>query len=248
MALIKCPECSNKISNQADVCPKCGYELKKKTKISNFNNNNKISWNSNYILIILVILVGGYFIFFNNQSNNNTNNTDNNNNNNNNTNNTTNNNNNKPNVSQSGNYVFNESGMYFEYPTTYKTYVDSQGSLYIGQNIDSQGALIPYVMIERYKNYTDPSALINDFTNALAKEYPDAVITINMISNYIADKYVYGIQYAYTSSGHYVVDNRYAFLVNNKMYFITTKEENYNSNEINNTTRLIIETLKEVSN
>lgn len=30
MALIKCPECNNQISDQADSCPKCGYELKAK--------------------------------------------------------------------------------------------------------------------------------------------------------------------------------------------------------------------------
>ena len=29
MALIKCPECDNKISDKADSCPKCGYELHK---------------------------------------------------------------------------------------------------------------------------------------------------------------------------------------------------------------------------
>ena len=246
MALIKCPECSNEISDQADVCPKCGYELRTKNKITSFIDHDKKSWNSNYLLIILVVLVGGYFLFFNNQSTNNSNNNQNSQNNQNNNN--QNNQGSQPGVSQSGNYIFNESGMYFEYPTTYKSYVDSEGDLYIAQNIDSQGPLIPYIMIQRYKNYTDPSALIKDFKAALAKEYPDAVITINMLSNYIGDKYVYGIQYAYTSNGHYVVDNRYAFLVNNRMYFVTTKEENVNTNEINNATRLIIETLKEVSN
>ena len=137
--------------------------------------------------------------------------------------------------------------MYFEYPSNYQTYVDKEGSLYVAQNIDKQGALIPYIIIDRYKSYTDPKALISDFTTAIANEYPDAAITINMLSNYIGDKYVYGIQYTYTSSGHVVVDNRYAFLVNGKMYLIGTKEENVNTDEINNTTRLIIETLKEVS-
>ena len=33
MALIKCPECDNKISDKAITCPKCGYELKKKNQI-----------------------------------------------------------------------------------------------------------------------------------------------------------------------------------------------------------------------
>ena len=30
MALIKCPECGNQISDKAESCPKCGYELNKK--------------------------------------------------------------------------------------------------------------------------------------------------------------------------------------------------------------------------
>ena len=37
MALIKCPECDNKISDKADSCPKCGYELH---KVSNEKSNN----------------------------------------------------------------------------------------------------------------------------------------------------------------------------------------------------------------
>lgn len=32
MALIKCPECGNKVSDQAANCPKCGYELREDTK------------------------------------------------------------------------------------------------------------------------------------------------------------------------------------------------------------------------
>ena len=100
-------------------------------------------------------------------------------------------------------------------------------------------------MIEKYKNYTNPQDILNDLTNEIGKEYSDATITINMLSNYVGDKYVYGIQYMYTSSGHVVVDNRYAFLVNNKMYLVTTKEENTNTNELNNIAGLIIKTLKE---
>jgi predicted amidophosphoribosyltransferase len=30
MALIKCPECSNDVSDKTEKCPKCGYEFKKK--------------------------------------------------------------------------------------------------------------------------------------------------------------------------------------------------------------------------
>ena len=67
-----------------------------------------------------------------------------------------------------------------------------------------------------------------------------------MLTGYVGDKYTYGIQYKYTSSGHVVVDNRYAFLVGSSMYLVTTKEENTNTQEINEVSRLIIESLKEV--
>lgn len=30
MALIKCPECGNKVSDKANACPKCGYPNNKK--------------------------------------------------------------------------------------------------------------------------------------------------------------------------------------------------------------------------
>ena len=29
MALIKCPECGNEVSDSAEICPKCGYGIKK---------------------------------------------------------------------------------------------------------------------------------------------------------------------------------------------------------------------------
>lgn len=236
MALIKCPECDKKVSDKAEGCPHCGYSFKKKIEINDEKLKElKGKWNNKYLIIILVVLVIGYFLFFNGSKTNNTN--------------TGNGGSSttelKPN--QNGNYEYNQNGKYFEFPTSYKVYVDKSGSIYVGKNIDKDGALIPYIMIEKYKNYTDPAQLLNELTNEIAKEYSDAVITINMLSSYIGDKYVYGIQYTYTSNGHIVVDNRYSFLVGNSMYLITTKEENTNTAEINNTGALIIKSLKEMN-
>lgn len=235
MALIKCPECDKKVSDKAESCPHCGYSFKKKIEINDEKLKElKGKWNNKYLIIILIVLVIGYFLFFNNSRGN------------------INEGNSgspttelKPN--QNGNYEYSQNGKYFEYPTTYKVYVDKSGSIYVGKNIDKDGALIPYIMIEKYKNYTDPTQLLNELTNEISKEYSDAVITINMLSSYIGDKYVYGIQYTYTSNGHIVVDNRYAFLVGNSMYLVTTKEENTNTAEINNTGALIIKSLKEMN-
>lgn len=235
MALIKCPECGKNISDKAESCPHCGYSLEKKsstTKIISNNtlNNLKSKWDNKYLLILVIVLIGGYFLFFNNSKENTG---------------TTPNTELKPNVN--GNYEFNQNGKYFEFPTNYKVYISKDGSIYVGKNIDNQGALIPYIMIEKYKGYTSPEVLLNELTTEIGKEYPDATITINLLSGSLGNKYVYGIQYAYTSSGHLVIDNRYAFLVNNSMYLVTTKEENVNTDEINNVSRIIIESLKEVN-
>ena len=126
-------------------------------------------------------------------------------------------------------------------------YVDKDKTIYVGKNIDDKGALIPYIMIEKYKNYTDPLVLLNDVTTELNKAYGDVKILLNQLSGYVGDKLTYGSMFSYTSSGHLVIDNRYTFLVGNSMYLVTTKEENENSTEINNVCALIIKTLKEVN-
>ncbi len=231
MALIKCPECNKNISDKAEACPHCGYNLKQKSNRINTENvldNLKGKWDNKYLIILVLLIAGIYFIFFNNSSQNNNGGTY------------------EPN--SNGNYEFNQNGKYFEFPTNYKVYISKDGSIYVGKNIDNEGALIPYIMIDKYKNYTDPVTLLKELTTEIGKEYSDARITIDLVSGQLNDKATYGIQYTYTSNGHVVVDNRYAFLVNNKsMYLVTTKEENANTSEINNVARLIIESLKEVN-
>ena len=72
MALIKCPECGNQISDKAERCPKCGYELNKKETPTTSDNKVASSFmnkgNIKYILIILAIIVAG-FLFFNQNNN-----------------------------------------------------------------------------------------------------------------------------------------------------------------------------------
>lgn len=233
MALIKCPECGKKMSDQAKNCPHCGYSFTKtenNNTLNNALNDLKSKWDNKYLLVILVGLVGGYFLFFNNpkQSSGTTPTTE-----------------LKPNAN--GNYEFNQNGKYFEFPTNYKVYVEKDGTIYVGQNIDNEGALIPYIMIEKYKGYSDGATLLKDVTTEIGKTYTDAKILIDLISANVGNKFVYGMAFGYTSNGHIVVDNRYAFLVGNSMYLVTTKEENVNSDEINNVARIIMESLKEVS-
>lgn len=224
MALIKCPECDRGVSDRAESCPHCGYVLK---KVQEKNIDNGFKWDNKYLIVVLVVLIGTGFVFFNNFKKKDPNS------------------NLKPNAN--GYYEFNQNGKFFEFPTDYKVYIGKDNTIYVAKNIDDKGALIPYIMIEKYKGYSSPEVLLSELTTEIGKEYSDATITINLLSAYLGNKYAYGMQFAYTSNGHLVIDNRYAFLVNNSMYLVTTKEENLNTNEINNVSRIIIESLKEVS-
>lgn len=236
MALIKCPECNNDVSDKAEKCPKCGYEFKKKVNSGSLELDKFIkNPNFKYVVVVIVALVVAFIVYTTSKNDNNTptpspsNPTE----------------TQQPN--ENGNYVFNQNGKYFEFPTTYRVYVDKDNTIYVGKNIDDQGALIPYIMIEKYKNYTDPLVLLNDVTTELNKAYGDVQVLLNQLSGYLGDKLAYGSMFSYTSSGHLVIDNRYTFLVGNSMYLVTTKEENVNSTEINNVSALIIKTLKEVN-
>lgn len=234
MALIKCPECKNNISDQADVCPKCGYEINGNNK----NNKTNKKFDYKYLLIGLLIIVVGFYMLNNRNTTN------------------TGSGNDKPTTNPStgtttpgtnnGYVVFNDTnlGLSYEIPSNYKTYVDNNKLSYVGSNIDNEGPLIPYIVLGWDSTYSDPTQFLNAFTKELQKVYGEVLITIDMISNTIGNYYVYGIQYQYNSSGHIVIDNRYAIKINNKILMIGSKEENVNTDTINNIVGVIIQTLK----
>lgn len=227
MALIKCPECGNKISDQAESCPKCGYEMKqKKVEEKDYLKTIKSKWNNKYLIIIL-IAVAAIFMFSQKKSTSSPGTT-------------------TPSPSNSGYMVYTDnSGLSFEYPSNYQVSKDSSGFIYVAQTIDNQGPMIPYVMIGQYTNYANEVQFLNSFTDYMRKEYSDLRITIDLVSGVIGNRTVYGLAYNYTSSGHLVVDNRYALTINNKIYMVGTKEENTNTTEINNLASHIMETMTE---
>lgn len=240
MALIKCPECDNKISDQADACPKCGYELNKpkqeKNRVSNNSNNSKFDYK--YIIIGLLILVVGFYML--NQRNENRSNKTNQNNQ------TTQQDSTTTPGTNSGYVVYNDTnlGVSYEIPSSYKTFVDKNKLSYVGKNIDNEGPLVPYIVLGWDTSYTNPVQFLNAFTDELRKVYGDVTITINVVSNTIGSYYVYGIQYMYTSSGHTVIDNRYVTSIGGKLFMIGTKEENTNTKEINDIVAVMFNTLK----
>lgn len=232
MALIKCPECDNKISDKADSCPKCGYELHKvsneKSNNGRFNQKNKKDgYRYLFIFAVLVIL----FLLFT-QNRNSSNNNDN--------------NNGTTNPSSTNGYmVYNDArlNISFEYPNGYKIVTDNDGFIYISKNVNNKKAVIPYVIIGRYEKFNNSVQFLNSFTDYMRKNYSDLKLTIDLVSGNIGDKVVYGLAYNYTSSNHLIVDNRYATVINNVVYMIGSKEENSNSTEVNNLVEHIISTL-----
>lgn len=243
MALIKCPECKNNISDQADLCPKCGYEINGNNNKS--NDKSKTKFDYKYLLIGLLIVVVGFYMLNNRTNNTNTGNGNDNPTSNPGTNPSTGTGTTTP-ATNNGFVVYNDTnlGVSYEIPSTYKTFVDSNKLSYVGSNIDNEGALIPYVILGWDSTYKKAPDFLNAFTNELKKAYGNVEITIDMLSNTIGNYYVYGIQYQYNSSGHIVIDNRYAIELNNKIFMIGSREENVNTDTMNNVVRVIIETLK----
>ena len=239
MALIKCPECKNSISDQAEVCPKCGYELTTKKTATNSSNNFISKINFKYVAIILILIIGAFFLFKYSENETNTGTgsgtgtggtTP-----------TT------PSTTNTGYSSYSDPylGISFEIPDGYKVTTDKEGFIYVGKNIDNQGALIPYVIIGRYDNFTNEVQFLNSFTDYMKKQCSDLKIIIDLVSGVIGNKTVYGLAYSYSSSNHLIIDNRYAVVINNKVYMIGSKEENTNTAEINSVVEHIISTLTE---
>lgn len=55
MTLIKCPECNATVSNTANTCPHCGYNIKKHFSKHDNTNSNKFV----YIVIIVTLCIIG---------------------------------------------------------------------------------------------------------------------------------------------------------------------------------------------
>ncbi len=233
MALIKCPECNNNISDQADICPKCGYELNKKIDTNSKNKSIVQKNNLKYLVLVLIVVIGVFFFF---QYNNKNDKKD-----------TTGTQNPTTPSTNNGYSVYNDSylGISFEIPNGYKVTKDSDGYIYVGKNIEKNRTPIPYIIIGRYDNFSNEVQFLNSFTNYMRNQYSDLTITIDLVSGIIGNRTVYGLAYNYNVNNHLIVDNRYAVAINNKIYMVGSKEENTNSKEINDVVEHILSTLNE---
>lgn len=250
MALIKCPECNSDISDQAEKCPKCGYELKKTEESPKNEKKFKGKVDYKYIILgLLIVVVGFYMLNQRNNTQTGTSSTDS-------TTQSTPSSGTQPSSGSNtpattpgtnqGYVVYNDTnlGVQYEIPASYGTITDNNGLTYVGASIDSDGALIPYIVLGWDSNYNNPVQFLNAFTDELRKTYGDVAITIDLVQGTLGQYSVYGIQYKYNSSGHVVIDNRYVTVINNKIFMIGSKEENVNQQYINDIITVMFNTLK----
>lgn len=70
MTLITCPECSNKVSSQAETCPQCGYRLTSQqvhTQSVEHTTASGAKFGLGCVLAILasiILLIGGWFLVY----------------------------------------------------------------------------------------------------------------------------------------------------------------------------------------
>ena len=248
MALIKCPECNNDISDQAEKCPKCGYELKKTEEPPKDTKKFKGKIDYKYIILgLLVVVVGFYMLNQRSNTQSGTSSTG--------SGSPTPSSGTQPSGGSStpattpgtnqGYVVYNDTnlGVQYEIPSNFGTYAEDSIT-YVGANIDNDGALIPYIVLGWSDSYNNPVQFLNAFTDELRKAYGEVAITIDLVQGTLGQYSVYGIQYTYNSSGHVVVDNRYATVINNKVFMIGSREENVNQQYINDIIRVMFNTLK----
>lgn len=57
MAIIKCSECNNSVSDKASVCPKCGFPLAKSLENSNKKSDSTINKTVGFSIVLLIFAV-----------------------------------------------------------------------------------------------------------------------------------------------------------------------------------------------
>ena len=211
MALIKCPECNSDISDQAEKCPKCGYELKTPNEPEKKEKKFKGKVDYKYIILGLLIVVVGFYMLNNRQSSSDTG---------------------SGTQSPTGSTTPTPSSQQQPSSGTAPSTTPGTNQRYVIYNDTNLGV-----------QYEIPSSY-GTFTDELRKAYGDVAITIDLVQGTLGQYSVYGIQYTYTSNGHVVVDNRYATVINNKIFMIGSKEENVNQQYINDIIRVMFNTLR----
>lgn len=218
MALIKCPECKKDISDKAEVCPNCGYELKSTNDSVSSSNLDKVTSGNNlkYLLIIVVAAIGIFFVF--NMIN-------------------------KNGGMGYKSYTDSTLGITFNYPKNYDVKRDTSTNLvYVAKSIGNTIPDYPYIVISRFDEYA-PYSFLSKAMNMLSSLENYRVIT-DITSEMIGNKSVYEIQISYTLDGQSIVDSSYAFNYNNSLYVVESMELNSQDAKITKYVKEIIDSLK----
>lgn len=105
---------------------------------------------------------------------------------------------------------------------------EEEGSLFVFENSDGAGSYsIPYLMIDRSDEYTDPIELLKDKYATYKEAYGDQGFTVveNLVSYEQSAVEVYEFQFTYkTEQGYEILDTRRAIKCGSRVYQIATKE------------------------
>lgn len=218
MALIKCPECKKDISDKAEVCPNCGYELKSANdSVSNSNLDKVISGNNLKYLLIIVVAAIGIFLVFNVI--------------------------NKNSGMGYKSYTDSTLDITFNYPKNYDVKRDtSTNLLYVAKSIGNTVPDYPYIVISEIDGYA-PYSFLSKAMDILSNLEDYKVIT-DITSEMMGNKSVYKIQISYTIDGQSIVDSSYAFNYNNLLYVVESMELNSQDAKIAKYVKEIIDSLK----
>lgn len=138
------------------------------------------------------------------------------------------------------NYYSKNLHLSFDFPETYKV-KKINDIFYISQNFNGKKASKPYFKIAKIDDFDNALAYLNFSTKESQKEYGNTFTPITeVLTTLIGDKYTSKITYNNFYNGELIVENRYAFTLDNKVYQISSLELEKNFEEINEISRNII--------
>lgn len=139
------------------------------------------------------------------------------------------------------NYSSKKLNLSFDFPEDYKVFI-KEDVIYISMDKD---ITVPYFEIRIDNNSKNPNEYLNNSTKTSKKELGYTFTPITEVSSSaIGDKYVSKITYNYVKDDTLIVENRYAFKYNNKIYVISSHEEKNNNDGFNGIINNIISSIK----
>ena len=139
------------------------------------------------------------------------------------------------------NYSSKKLNLSFDFPEDYKVFIEDE-IIYICLDKDLS---MPYYEIKINNDSKNPNEYLNNSTKLSKKELGYTFTPITEISSSaIGDKYVSKITYNYVKGDALIVENRYAFKYNGKVYAVSLHEENNKQVKENDIIENIISSLK----